>query len=180
MLDTGRIRQSDTWTLAKPDVRPWLLMLWMAAWDQSPAGTLPQDDALVAALAGIDQSLFTAYRPVLMRGWIRHADGRLYHRVMTECVLRMVDGRKADRTRQQAWRERKVASGRATRLSADWSCPDEWIDWAFTVHGVDRQRAVRISLSFRDYWTAKPGKDAAKLDWAATWRNWIRKDVGDA
>ena len=27
---------------------------------------------------------------------------------------------------------------------------------------------------FRDYWTAKPGKDGRKLDWPATWRNWMR------
>lgn len=28
--------------------------------------------------------------------------------------------------------------------------------------------------SFKDYWTAKPGKDGVKLDWQATWRNWLR------
>lgn len=28
--------------------------------------------------------------------------------------------------------------------------------------------------SFRDYWVAKPGKDGVKLDWLATWRNWVR------
>jgi hypothetical protein len=27
---------------------------------------------------------------------------------------------------------------------------------------------------FIDYWTAKTGRDATKLDWDATWRNWIR------
>lgn len=28
--------------------------------------------------------------------------------------------------------------------------------------------------SFRDYWLAKTGKDSMKIDWDATWRNWIR------
>ena len=28
---------------------------------------------------------------------------------------------------------------------------------------------------FVDYWRAKAGKDATKLDWDATWRNWIRR-----
>ena len=28
---------------------------------------------------------------------------------------------------------------------------------------------------FKDYWCAKAGKDATKLDWDATWRNWIRR-----
>lgn len=27
---------------------------------------------------------------------------------------------------------------------------------------------------FTDYWLAKAGRDAVKLDWEATWRNWIR------
>lgn len=27
---------------------------------------------------------------------------------------------------------------------------------------------------FCDYWLAKPGKDGRKLDWVATWRNWMR------
>lgn len=27
---------------------------------------------------------------------------------------------------------------------------------------------------FRDHWIAKPGKDGRKLDWPATWRNWVR------
>jgi hypothetical protein len=34
---------------------------------------------------------------------------------------------------------------------------------------------VELELEkFRDYWTAKSGRDAAKLDWPATWRNWMR------
>jgi hypothetical protein len=28
---------------------------------------------------------------------------------------------------------------------------------------------------FVDYWTDKTGKDATKLDWTGTWRNWIRR-----
>lgn len=69
---------------------------------------------------------------------------------------------------------------RATRLQPDWRVPDPWLDWAETVHGIDRQRGVRISLVFRDFWVAKAGPNGCKLDWLATWRNWVRKEVGDA
>ena len=31
-----------------------------------------------------------------------------------------------------------------------------------------------IGATFADFWHAKAGKDACKLDWLATWRNWIR------
>lgn len=37
---------------------------------------------------------------------------------------------------------------------------------------------VRLEGSkFGDHWIAKPGADAAKLDWLATWRNWCRSDI---
>jgi len=68
---------------------------------------------------------------------------------------------------------------KATRLPDGWSLPDDWRQWAREAHDIDPQRAVRISLSFRDYWHAKP-KDATRLDWFATWRNWVRKEIGDA
>ena len=36
------------------------------------------------------------------------------------------------------------------------------------------------AAKFADYWHAKAGRDAAKLDWSATWRNWCRKAIEDA
>lgn len=38
--------------------------------------------------------------------------------------------------------------------------------------GIDRHREL---ANFRDYWTAKSGANATKLDWQATWRQWARK-----
>jgi hypothetical protein len=69
---------------------------------------------------------------------------------------------------------------KATRLAGDWVLPEALKSWAVEAHHLDPQRIVRISLAFRDYWISKPGKDGTKLDWAATWRNWVRKEVGDA
>lgn len=34
----------------------------------------------------------------------------------------------------------------------------------------------RIGETFRDYWRAKAGKEGVKLDWEATWRNWVRRE----
>jgi hypothetical protein len=31
-----------------------------------------------------------------------------------------------------------------------------------------------VADSFRDFWIAKAGTGGVKLDWQATWRNWIR------
>lgn len=57
-LDTERIEQSDTWALATPVQRAWLLRLWMVAWQQTPCGSLPNNDALVAARLGMSSGEF--------------------------------------------------------------------------------------------------------------------------
>lgn len=35
--------------------------------------------------------------------------------------------------------------------------------------------ASSVAAQFRDHWTAKV-RDATKLDWPATWRNWVRRE----
>lgn len=59
-----------------------------------------------------------------------------------------------------------------TSLPTDWKPTDEQIAQAKTERpDVDVPMEIR---KFVDYWTAKPGKDGRKLDWVATFRNWIR------
>jgi hypothetical protein len=60
---------------------------------------------------------------------------------------------------------------RGARLPDDWSPSEE--DRAFARSlgvAVDREAA-----SFRDYWHSKPGADGRKVNWSATWRNWVRR-----
>lgn len=68
-------------------------------------------------------------------------------------------------------REYKKEEGerpRATRIPPDFEPKPE----PEAESGIDRQKEL---ANFRDYWAAKAGKDAAKLDWQATWRQWARK-----
>jgi hypothetical protein len=65
-----------------------------------------------------------------------------------------------------------ASTPRATRLPADWQLPEDWRVWCVENRpGLDPDTTAE---AFRDYWHAKPGKDACKLDWLATWRNWCR------
>lgn len=64
---------------------------------------------------------------------------------------------------------------RGSRLAADFVMPDEWIAWAQTERGWTRDVAETVSAQFKDYWTAAAGARAVKLDWKATWRNWVRE-----
>jgi uncharacterized protein YdaU (DUF1376 family) len=65
-----------------------------------------------------------------------------------------------------------LKSQRGSRLANDWVLPNEWEYWA------NKERpdlnALQVADQFKDFWCAKPGKDGVKLDWAATWRNWVR------
>jgi uncharacterized protein YdaU (DUF1376 family) len=65
-----------------------------------------------------------------------------------------------------------VKGTRGSRLSADFVLPTEWADWAKQERPDLDLRSV--GEQFRDYWSAKAGSGSTKLDWQATWRNWVR------
>lgn len=71
---------------------------------------------------------------------------------------------------------RKRAS-RATRIPDDFAVTPEMVAWvAQDAPDVDGRRET---AKFVDYWRGKSGKDATKVDWPATWRNWIRRAQDD-
>ena len=63
----------------------------------------------------------------------------------------------------------------STRLPDDWRPSDELWDWGKTKLSHDTLRFE--TAAFRDYWHAQPGARGKKLDWAKTWKNWIREAV---
>ena len=65
-----------------------------------------------------------------------------------------------------------VKATKGSRLSADWVLPEDWESWA-------RQERPdlnpqKVGEQFKDFWIAKAGAQGVKLDWLATWRNWVR------
>lgn len=65
-------------------------------------------------------------------------------------------------------------TARASRMPADQALNQDWFDFCKT----ERPDLDPIATfeKFKDYWTAKPGKAGTKLDWLATWRNWVREE----
>lgn len=67
---------------------------------------------------------------------------------------------------------------RGTRLDPSWMPPQPLIDQM-------RNECPAVDLAsehkvFIDYWIAQPGQKGIKLDWEATWRNWMRRKQGDS
>lgn len=61
---------------------------------------------------------------------------------------------------------------RGSRLAQDWFLPKAWGEWAETERPDLNIR--QTADQFKDYWIAQAGQKGLKLDWAATWRNWVR------
>lgn len=69
-----------------------------------------------------------------------------------------------------------AASNRGTRLPKDWLLPSSFGNWAIAEFPHLSADFIRQEgLKFRDYWVPKTGKDATKIEWEGTWRNWVRK-----
>src|SRR5215207_6594485 len=91
------------------------------AWHQVPAGSLPDNDRVLARFAMCDGSEWGRLRERAMKDWCRCSDGRLYHPVVAEKAL-------------EAWLERLMhrkagAAGNARR-------------WGGTVDGAAIDRAI--------------------------------------
>ena len=70
------------------------------------------------------------------------------------------------------------SSALATRLPLDWTpSPD---DLAFCAKERTDLAPNDVADRFRDYWVAVPGAKGRKVDWVATWRNWVRNERGNS
>lgn len=67
---------------------------------------------------------------------------------------------------------KKKENKRGSRLSQDFSLPIEWRD--FCVQTRPELHTTQTFDKFKDYWIAQAGQKGVKLDWFATWRNWVR------
>lgn len=71
-------------------------------------------------------------------------------------------------------KERKEVM-RGARISPEFPIPLEWQQWAMAEKKWGLSE-VRDEFSvFIDYWISQPGQRGVKLDWFATWRNWVKR-----
>src|ERR1700730_17996053 len=106
-LDVVQLSNSETWAIADGWTAKALVNLWMRAWHQVPAGSLPDDDILLRTWAGVPD--WESVRNVALRGFVKCSDGRLYHRVICEKALSAWNDRKRFRRAAKArWKHKKA------------------------------------------------------------------------
>lgn len=69
-------------------------------------------------------------------------------------------------------------TARGERLPDDWVLPKSWGEWALDHFEATSDEIRAEAATFRDFWVSKPGSAGCKLDWLATWRNWVRSSAG--
>lgn len=88
-----------------------------------------------------------------------------------------VRSQKSEVRGQKPEKSKATASPGAARLPPSWTLPGKWLDWTQTEKpGWTADQIRSVAEKFHDHWIAKPGKDGTKVDWEATWRNWVRRE----
>lgn len=109
-LDVRRLRDSEFAAGASGDGFRAGVLLWCAAWHQIPAASLPDNDVELANLAGYGRVVkeWRRVRAEALNGFVKCADGRLYHPVIAEKAVaawaakeRHAYGRFLDRLRKE-------------------------------------------------------------------------------
>lgn len=109
-LNVGRLRDSGIAAHENAEVFRAAVLLWCASWHQVPAGSLPDDDRELAAMAGYGRfiAVWKQIREEALRGFIKCSDGRLYHPVVAEVVLPAWEARKGYVERSRKANEAKM------------------------------------------------------------------------
>lgn len=107
-IDCTRLLTSETWMLGTDSERVAALTLWIKSWHQQPAGSLPDNDRMLAVLSDNARG-WGKVREHAMRGWIKCSDGRLYHPVVCEKAAEAWALKLAQRARTEAARAARKA-----------------------------------------------------------------------
>lgn len=104
-----RLFRSDLYEQTDGEQFKVAVKLWWEAWNQCPAGSLPDDDHKLARLAdlGRDVKSWRRMRDAVLRGFILCSDGRLYHKALCEWATDAYERRVRDRDRKRKWRGTK-------------------------------------------------------------------------
>lgn len=136
-LDVLRLRDSDLAARTTGEEFRCAVLLWCASWHQVPAASLPDDDVNLAIYAGfgrmIDQWL--KVKEGSLRGWIKSADGRLYHPVVAEKANEAWMAKHKQAYEKLAERIRKRNKARAEKGESPLEIPvlEKWLDMGLPV-----------------------------------------------
>ena len=142
-------------------------LLWLLA-SESKDGTF---DAAIEELAFrlhiASKDIEAGLKPLIDKGFFLDASTML-----APCLQVAIPERETERETEGEAKQKTQSRG--TRLPADWVPSEAQIAYCRTER--PDLRPEWVAANFRDFWISKAGSTAVKLDWDATWRNWVRKE----
>ena len=138
-------------------------MLWLLA-SESKDGVFDGSlDELVFRLHITEKDYQAGVKPLIDNNFFTVVSGVLAER-------KQVAIPETERETETETKKEKKTLGK--RLASDFSFPKEWEEFCQTER--PELSPVKTFDQFKDYWIAQAGQKGVKLDWFATWRNWVR------
>lgn len=106
-----QLTKSKAWSICKrrPELAFYMLNLWMASWHSVPAASLEDDDDVLCDAALCDPKKWPSIRELVMRNWVKCADGLLYHPVVAKEARSAWGSKLAQRDRTAAATQARMA-----------------------------------------------------------------------
>lgn len=156
-------------------------MLWLLASRSTNAEIYADPEVLAFKLRMTEEEIIEGLKPLIECGLFIDASGVLADR-LRNAIPETETERETERETNGEIEEKptktpSASSKKGSRLPDDWLLPKAWGEWALSERkDWTAEEVRRCAERFADFWHAKPGREACKLDWLATWRNWVRND----
>ena len=142
-------------------------MLWLLA-SESKDGVFDGSlDELVFRLHITEKEYQAGVKPLIDNDFFIIASG-----VLAERLQDAIPETETETERETETETKKEKKTLGKRLASDFSFPLEWEQ--FCQQTRPELSPVQTFDKFKDYWIAQAGQKGVKLDWFATWRNWVR------
>lgn len=117
LLDVGVLLRSSLWIRARRDPRLGhaAVSLWCEAWHEVPAGSLPNDDEILAELARCEPEEWQRIKGRALENFVECSDGRLYHPTVCEKALEAWDYKVKSRERTRKATEARANKGKTEK-----------------------------------------------------------------
>ena len=142
-------------------------LLWLLASESKDGCFQADSDELEFRLRIASKDIDAGLKPLIDKGFFVIASG-----VLAECLQDAIPERETETEGETEKRQKKQPRG--ARLPADWVPSEDLI--AFCKTDRPDLNPAAVADRFRDFWIAQPGTKGVKLDWDATWRNWVRNE----
>lgn len=138
-------------------------MLWLLA-SESKDGVFDGSlDELVFRLHISEKEYIDGVKPLIENDFFTVVSGML-----AECKQVAIP----ETERETETKTERDKNKRGSRLSQDLIFPSDWL--VFCKQERPDLQPLQTFEKFKDYWIAQAGQKGVKLDWFATWRNWVR------